>query len=180
MQRQNLIQGTTFGYTQWVPVPLDGRQPYVRPPFYGQLFVADVIGRHPEVQVYPLPASEWNMPVHAIYEAGRLAKYVVINFDEYNSTATYERPSREVRLGVPRSAKSVSVERLTAAGADSDEGIEWAGLSWNYTNGRLAEMGEYESETVRARKGVVSLNVPATQAVLVTLEKEGKSYPGPN
>lgn len=123
MQRQNLIQGTTFGYTQWVPVPLDGRDPYVRPPLYGQIFIADTIGRHPEMQVYPLPNSTWDMPAYGIYQAGPLAKYALINFKEYNKTANYTRPCQPVQLEVPQYVKSAAVEKLEAAGADADEGV---------------------------------------------------------
>jgi len=97
----NLIQGTTFGYTAWVPVARDGRDPYVRPPLYGQIFAADAIGHHPEVQVYPLPSSVENFSTHAIYEAKKLAKYVLVNLDEWNSTTPYPRPKQYVQLDVP-------------------------------------------------------------------------------
>ncbi|KAK5163458.1 GTP-binding protein gtr2 [Saxophila tyrrhenica] len=170
MQRQNFIQGTTFGYTQWVPVPLEGRQPYTRPPLYGYIFAADALGRHPKAQVYPIPTSVWNLSAYGIYQAGKLAKYAVINLDEYNSTASYARPEQRVRLTVPKHVRHVGIERLTAAGADADEGVQWAGLSWNYTDGRLAQSGKHKVERVQARRGVVNLQIPSTQAVLVALD----------
>ncbi|KAJ4351415.1 GTP-binding protein gtr2 [Didymosphaeria variabile] len=175
MRRQNLIQGTTFGYTAWVPVSRDGREPYVRPPLYGQIFTADAVGTHSEVQVYPMPASKPKFVSHAIYEAGKLARYALINFDEWNSTTPYERPSQSVELAVPRYIHKVQIERLTASGASADEGIEWAGQSWNYTDGRLVRHGKHIVEHVKARKGAVMLSVSSTEAVLVTLKQRAWS-----
>lgn len=170
IQRMNLIQGTTFGYTGWVPVSRDNRDPYVRPPLYGQIFAADAIGLHPQVQVYPLSSSTENFSTHAVYESEKLAKYVLINFDEWNSTTPYARPKKSVQLRVPMDVEQVRVERLTASGASADEGVKWAGVSWNYTDGRLVESGTHEFETVKAKKGVAHLDVASTEAALVTLE----------
>lgn len=74
MTRYNLIQGTTFGCTGWVPVALEGRDPYVRSPLYGQILTADVLGHHPEVQVYPIPDLPWNVSAYGIYESKALSK----------------------------------------------------------------------------------------------------------
>jgi len=168
--RYNLIQGTTFGYSGWVPVPTGDREPYVRAPLYGQIFAADVLGHHPETQVVDLEGLPWNMAAYGVYQSGGLAKYVDINFDEWNNTAPYPRPIQNVTLSVSRSVRTVQVERLTGAGASADQGIEWAGMSWNYTDGRLAESGQHRREVVRARNGKVSLQIPSTEAMLVTME----------
>ncbi|KAF4980457.1 hypothetical protein FDECE_17876 [Fusarium decemcellulare] len=171
--RYNLIQGTTFGYTGWVPVPQDGRDPYVRAPLYGQIFAADVLGHHPEVQVYPVPQLPWNVSGYGIYESGELAKYVVINFDEWNSTTSYKRPVQKFNLDVPSWVDSARVERLTGSGASADEGIKWAGQSWNYTDGRLTQRGTKKYERYAAKNGAVRLELKSTEAVLVTLKRTG-------
>lgn len=169
IKRSNFIVGTTFSYTGWVPVPYGGREPYVRPPLYAPIFTADALGHASETKVYPLPDSKDKFASHAIYESGKLAKYVLINLEEWNSTTAYVRPSQEVRLAVPPQIREVEVERLTGNGASADEDIQWAGMSWNYTDGRLVEKGEHMIEKLRARRGVVTLKVPSTEAVLVTL-----------
>lgn len=176
MTRFNLIQGTTFGYAAWVPVRTGSRDPYVRAPLYGQVFVADMLGHHPEVQVKELMGLPWNTSAYGVYEGGSLAKYVVVNYDEWNSTTPYQRPSQEVLLSIPSGVDHVLVERLTGNGASADEGIEWAGLSWNYTDGRLAESGQYKSESVEVVNGTAKLDIPSTQAVLIYLG--GKSGSG--
>jgi len=155
-------------------VPSQGRDPYVRPPLYGQIFAADVLGHHPQVQIQPLNSNlPWNMSAYGVYEAGELAKYVVINFDEWNSTTPYERPVQEVVLGVPNGVNKIQVERLTGNGASADEGIEWAGMSWNYTDGRLVEAGKHCVEWLEVGSdGLAKLNIPSTEAVLVTLNSK--------
>ena len=111
----------------------------------------------------------WNMSSYAVYEGGSLSKYVVINFDEWNSTTPYERPTQDVILTVPAGIESVTVQRLTGNGASADEDIEWAGQSWNYTDGRLAMSGEYRSESVPVNDGKANLSIPSTEAVLVLM-----------
>lgn len=171
MTRYNLIQGTTFGYTGWVPVPFEGRDPYVRSPLYGQIFVADAIGHHPEVQVNTINGLPWNMSAYGIYESGELSRYIVVNYDEWNSTTSYPRPSQDVTLKVPCWVDHVEVRRLTGSGASADEGIQWAGQSWNYTDGRLVEEGAQRWEVETAKYGKVDLTLRSTEAVLVSLRR---------
>ncbi|KAJ6443625.1 glycoside hydrolase family 79 [Purpureocillium lavendulum] len=170
--RFNLIQGVTFGYTGWVPVPYAGRDPYVRPPLYGQIVVADAIGRAPDVRVKEVDLKRWDVSAYAVYESRRLAKYVLVNLDEWNATTTHARPTQRLSLEVPRGVKGASVKRLTGDGASADEGIAWAGLSWNYTDGRLAESGRERIETVKLRGGKLDLELKSSEAVLVTLHRQ--------
>lgn len=167
--RYNLIQGTTFSYTGWVPVAHQGREPYVRPPLYGQIFAADALGLQDEVQIKTIEGLPWNVSAYGIYESGRLARYAVVNYDEWNSTTTYERPSQEIVLSVPCGVDSVRVRRLTGDGASADQGIQWAGQSWNYTDGRLVEKGVQQVEILKAAKGKLSLELESTSAILVDL-----------
>ncbi|KAI0019706.1 glycoside hydrolase family 79 protein [Xylariomycetidae sp. FL0641] len=169
--RINLIQGTTFGYSGWVPVATEGRDPYVRAPLYGQIFAADVLGHDDSVQVYPVEDLPWNVSAYGVYSAGALAKYVVVSYDEWNATTPYTRPVQEVSLAVPGWVREVAVERLTGNGASADEGIMWAGQSWNYTDGRLAQQGVRSWETQEVKGGWANLTIPSTEAVLVTFAR---------
>ncbi|RYP54410.1 hypothetical protein DL768_000827 [Monosporascus sp. mg162] len=75
--RYNVIQDTTFGYTGWVPVPLEGRDPDVHSPLYHQIFATDVLGHDAEVQAYEIPDLPWNISAYGIYESGALSKNAV-------------------------------------------------------------------------------------------------------
>ncbi|PNP42995.1 hypothetical protein THARTR1_11161 [Trichoderma harzianum] len=157
--RFNLIQGTTFGYTGWVPVPTGNMQPYVRAPLYGQIVVADVIGHNPQVQILPIDLGPelWKFSAYGVYESSKLNKYVLINLDEWNSTTRYPRPNQVVTLNFPSGVKAAKVQRLVGAGASADSDITWGGLSWNNTHGRLAQSGRPHNEVLRVSKGIAKL-----------------------
>ncbi|KAL7932828.1 hypothetical protein V8C35DRAFT_305590 [Trichoderma chlorosporum] len=171
--RFNLIQGTTFGYTGWVPVATGSMKPYVRPPLYGQIVVADVIGHNPHVQILPIDLGPeiWKFSAYGVYESSKLSKYVLINLDEWNSTTRYSRPSQQVTLDFPSEIKVAKVQRLLGAGASADTGISWDGLSWNYTHGRLAQSGRSQNEVLHISRGMARLTIPSTEAVVVTLDE---------
>ena len=61
----------------------------------------------------------------------------------------------------------VEVEALKEPGASSDGGISCGGLSWNYTDGRLAASGQRALEISDVKDGKVS--VESTGAVALTL-----------
>lgn len=170
--RFNLIQGTTFGYTAWVPVHYNGQAPKVKPPLYGQLVAADVIGHHPIVQVKSLDLGRDDLSAYAIYESDILAKYVIVNLDEWNSTTAYSRPFQKISLGVPGYVTTAEAKRLTGPGASADTDISWGGLSWNYTDGRLARSGSDCSDMLRVNHGRLALELPSTEAVVIKLHRQ--------
>lgn len=147
-------------------------KPYVRPPLYGQIVVADVIGHNPDVQILPIDLGPelWKFSAYGVYESSKLNKYVLINLDEWNSTTRYPRPSQQVTLSFPSSVKVASVQRLLGAGASADSGISWGGISWNYTHGRLAQSGRAHHEVLPVIRGMAKLTIPSTEAVVVTLD----------
>ncbi|KAJ5934791.1 hypothetical protein N7466_004338 [Penicillium verhagenii] len=172
ISRFNLIQGTTFGYAAWVPVENNGQRPGVRPPLYGQLVAADVIGRHNKVHVKSLDLGLWDLSAYAVYESGVLARYVVINLDEWNATTSYVRPTRKVSLSVPRGVIWGEITKLSGPGASSDTGITWGGHSWNYTtHGRLGQFGKKQSTLVYPRSGLLNLDIFSTEAIVVELQR---------
>ncbi|UKZ93201.1 uncharacterized protein TrAFT101_008122 [Trichoderma asperellum] len=165
--------GTTFGYTGWVPVPTGNMKPYVRPPLYGQIVVADIIGHNPEVQILPieLGSAMWRFSAYAVYESSKLRKYVLINLDEWNSTTRYPRPSQKVSLRIPSGVRGATAQRLLGTGASADSGISWGGLSWNYTHGRLEQSGRPHYEALPVARGEATLSIPSTEAVVVTFDQ---------
>lgn len=168
----NFLQGTTFCDTAWVPVSYDGRDPYVRPPLYGHIVAADILGHSPEVQINEIELGIWNFSAYAVYDRKHLSKYVIVNLDEWNATTPYERPVQKVCLTVPARSgiKTGIVSRLIGAGASADSGITWGGLSWNYTGGRLSQSGHPAHEALTFDKnGEATLLIPSTEMVVVTL-----------
>ncbi|KAJ5825366.1 hypothetical protein N7474_002504 [Penicillium riverlandense] len=169
--RFNLIQGTTFGYTAWVPIESNEQSPQVRPPLYGQLLAADVIGKHPKVQVKSLDLGRWDLSAYAIYEGDILSKYVVVNLDEWNSTTPYPRPVQTIALSLPREVKRAEIKRLTGPGAEAVAYISWGGLSWNYTDGRLGEFGQPQVQIFHEHDGNARFSLHSTEAAVIELHR---------
>ncbi|CAI7672156.1 unnamed protein product [Penicillium manginii] len=170
ISRFNLIQGTNFGYAGWVPVPYNGQDPQVRPPLYGQILVADVIGHHRDVQIAPVHLGRWDLSAYGVYQSGILSKYVVVNFDEWNSTTHYPRPSQRFEFHVPSGVHAAEAKRLTGPGASSTSDISWGGISWNWTaDGRLGQHGAENAERLHIQGKKLLLEVPSTQAVVIDL-----------
>lgn len=155
-----------------MPVEYDGQAPHVRPPLYGQLVAADVIGHHPDVQIQSLDLDRWDISAYAIYESQVLSKYVVINLNEWNITTTYPRPEEHIKLAAPHNVRQAEITRLKGAGASSVTDISWGGYSWNYTpEGRLGRSGKHVVEKVLSEDGYISVSLSATEVALVDLSK---------
>lgn len=116
----------------------------MRPPLYGQLLAADVIGKYSKVQVNSLDLGRWDLSAYAIYKGDILSKYVIVNLDEWNFTTLYPRPVQKIAVSLPQNVKRAEIKRLTGPGAEAVTNISWGGLSWNYTDGRLGEFGQPE------------------------------------
>ena len=71
---------------------------------------------------------------------------------------------------MPTKVHSAEAKRLIGPGASSTTDISWGGISWNWTeHGRLGRLGVDKVEVIRTHGGVLSLEVPSTQAVVVNL-----------
>jgi hypothetical protein len=148
-------------------------QPYVRPPLYGQIVVADIIGHNPKVQILPIDLGPelWKFSAYGVYESSKLSKYVLINLDEWNSTTQYSRPSQKISLRIPSGSRGATVQRLLGPGASADSDISWGGLSWNYTCGRLAQSGRPHFEALPVSRGEATVIIPSTEAIVVTFDR---------
>lgn len=143
----------------------------MRPPLYGQLLAADVIGKHPKVQVKSLDLGRWDLSAYAVYEGDILSKYVVVNLDEWNSTTPYSRPVQKIAFSLPPGVKRAEIKRLTGPGAEAVTCISWGGLNWNYTDGRLAEFGQPEIQSFHEHEGHVRFSLRSTEAAVIELHR---------
>ena len=165
-------QGTTFGFAAWRPVVVDGAAPQVRPPYYGNLFVADVMGGTENLQAKNIDLNSDVLSAYALYAGGSLTKYAIINLLEWNTTTTYPRPTVEVSVSVPATyGNEVSLKYLQAPGADVNQGITWGGQSYNYSSTAPGEVEITGKETlvpVKVVNGQATFKLNASEAVLVT------------
>ena len=117
----------------------------------------------------------WNVSAYATYESGMLSKYVVINFDEWNSTTSYARPVQQISLDVPPEVVGAKAEYLAGGGADVDTGITLAGMSYTYENLGLGVMAKNDTTMVTPVNGILNVSVQSTEAIVVTLMRNNVS-----
>jgi hypothetical protein len=172
IDRIYLQQGTTFGFAAWRPIVVDGADPQVRPPYYGNLFIADTIGGTDSLQAKNIDLNSDTLSAYAFYSDGDLAKYAVVNLLEWNTTTSYTRPSEQISLDIPATyGNEVQLKYLSAGGANVDQGITWGGQSWNYSSsadGLVEVTGEETLVPVKVVDGKANFKLNASEAVLVT------------
>ncbi|KAJ3739882.1 hypothetical protein DFH05DRAFT_1511419 [Lentinula detonsa] len=117
---------------------------------------------------------------YAVYKSSLLARIVLINFNEWNSTMPYPHPSAVFRIDLPlktgqlSSSHSVNTRTLTAPnGASADNDLMFGGIMWNYTTQGLPQRVESVPGTVQvqrsARDGSITVKVGASEAMLINL-----------
>lgn len=116
---------------------------------------------------------------YAIYKDGELKKLLVINMHGYNTTkdgAGVEPmpnpPKRPIRTFSFDAQGEWKVQRLMANGSDAITGITFDGWSYNWEldQGRPVRLGNVTTgETVEADGNILSVDVPDSSAVLLSL-----------
>ena len=164
--------GQVFGYVAWHPIAFDGLTPGVRSPYFGHLLAAEFIGCSKDFRVAEVHTGDEKLAVYAGYEHGKLVRLVIINYDFWTG-GCQTRPSRKVSFKVPSGVKSGRVSTMTSpGGAPATGNFYWAGQAFSYANmgvGTKAQ-GQQQPYAVQAARGSVSVNVGASEAVLVDLK----------
>jgi hypothetical protein len=155
--------GTGYRYSAWQATQNGTTAPGPRPLYYGNWLVAAALGDG-DKQVVPI-VNTTSLAGYAIYaKRQHLRSIVLVNQEIFNSstTAADQRPTVAFRLPEELCAKA-SVQRLTAAGAEVREGINFAGRTV-LLNGTIEGTNDRE----RVQHGIV--NVKATEAVVISWE----------
>ena len=173
--RINYQQIMHAGYNLWLPVGSAGHRAQVFANYYSQPFIADFIGSSGKTRVAKLDTDEDaqpNLAAYIAYEDNTPRRLAIANLDYWNRTSSgTERPSTALSFKPP-SGKSVKVFRLHSpdgAGADATS-ITYGGSQWTHdSRGREVKGVRDDREELQPKDGVVVVNVPASEAVLVWL-----------
>jgi hypothetical protein len=136
-------QGTNYRYAAWQPISTPNATLGTKPPYYGNIAVASMLGNltKTNVSITNIPLSSELESAYAAYVDGELARVAIINLAEYNYTdssgaagTTGPRPRVTYNISVPSTygGQSVGVQRLMANGSDALSGITWDGYSYNW------------------------------------------------
>lgn len=176
IQRVHMHQGTDYRYASWQPIDTNKTTKGTKAPYYGNIGVSAMLGdlTQAEVSIANLPLPSIFESAYATYVNGTLARIAVINLVEYNSTESMPRPAANYSFSVPSgTGKSVTVQRLMAAGSDAVSGITFDGYSYNYEldNGNPVLLSNVtRGETLNANgQGVVTVVVPDSSMVILNL-----------
>ncbi|PVH84106.1 glycoside hydrolase family 79 protein [Cadophora sp. DSE1049] len=181
IRRVHMHMGTDYRYAAWQPVQTNKTSLGTKPPYYGQVAAAAVIGEleRGEVKIVHLPLEGELEAAYAAFVDGRLEKIAVVNMRAYNYTVNgtssvlnpETRPSSTYRFQVPRYCEGkVDVKRLWANGSDAITGVTWDGWSYNWEldGGRPVRLANVTvGEVVEGRRGVVSVEVPDSSAAVL-------------
>jgi hypothetical protein len=165
-------QGTGYGYALWQPVYLDYTElapPHVRAPYYGMVYVADLMGSAPDVRIKELYLLNQTLTAYMVFNSGVLAKLAVINMWAHNTTDTVEAPVAPIEVILPSDVQSVKVDILTGPGSDSYDGVTWGGMEWTYASQGVGVQVLNDSYTVDVVDGTVNLGIRASQALMLTM-----------
>lgn len=148
---------------------IEGVPPTTRPPYYGQIMVASAIGHSRDTRIVNIPLAEDTESAYAIYNGARLSKLVVTNLRAFNQTSR-TRPSRKYEFTLPERYQSAKVERLIGPGSDAVGNITFGGISYDHALAEGKPVRLHDGERSGIKHGALTVNVPDSSAVLVTLE----------
>jgi len=187
ISRFHMHQGTNYRYQAWQPITTPKTSIGTKAPYYGNIAVAAFLGDLTEPSTRPqivnIDLADESKAAYASYVHGQLAKIMLINLHDHNTTAenNYTVPSAprgvgEFMLQVPKDCggKTATLQRLMANGSDAVTGATFDGYSYNYEldNGKPVLLGNVtRGESVRVgRKGDLKVEVPDSSAVLLSFE----------
>lgn len=168
----------------WCPDNTGGKEspgPQVRAPYPAAIFVADFVGKGDPSAITEIDLKKDLLSAYAMYDSqsNKLQRVALVNMRLYNGTLSDKRNGETFQVSVGSGVKSVKVRRLhadkgvAAMGYDfggRDSNVSWAGQQWShsvdmgkghYTNGQV------EETTLQAKDGVVAVDVPDSEAVML-------------
>lgn len=118
-----------------------------------------------------IPLQKDTESAYAIYDGDKPTKFAIINFQAFNHTTHSIRPSRSYSFQVPEQFTSAKAERLIAPGSDVSDKITFGGVSYDYDlkQGKPA-VTDPKEETTAIQNGILSITLPDSSAVLLTLK----------
>ncbi|KAI1214480.1 glycoside hydrolase family 79 protein [Annulohypoxylon truncatum] len=166
----------------WLPIPMYGREPHVRPLYYGVAAFDQVVGpaacartqiaQYTGAQV-PAEYQDW-VRAYSVYQQEKLASVVVVNGKMANSSLEY-KGNVTVQLQLPASAAGqvVYLAYLTGPGADATADTTWNGISFEKSgDGTPTQVDGSQQTVLVAADGTASFFLRDTEAVVASLGRK--------
>jgi hypothetical protein len=183
--RTHMHQGTNYRYASWQPVQTNITTIGTKPPYYGNIAVAAMLGNllEHDVQIANLPLESEMESAYAAYEDGELARIAVVNLRQYNYTVNgtsdvlnpESRPTQTYTFQLDEGYTGATIQRLYANGSDAITGITWDGKSYNWELdlGNEVTLGNVTTgEKAEVLDGNVVVLVEDSTAVILNMLKQ--------
>jgi Glycosyl hydrolase family 79 C-terminal beta domain len=173
-------QGTDYRYAAWQPIPTSNTTIGTKPPYYGNIAVASMLGdlTTTNVSITNIPMAGEFESAYAAYVNEQLARVAVINLVEYNyTTGVGTRPTVTYNISIPSAyaGSSAGVQRLMANGSNAITGITWDGYSYNWEldEGKPVLLTNVtRGETVQVGQGgQLQVVLPYSSMVIINLSR---------
>ncbi|RDL31202.1 (Trans)glycosidase [Venustampulla echinocandica] len=189
IRRVHMHMGTNYRYQAWQPIQTDLATLGTKPPYYGHVAVAAMMGNlagGQETRILHIPMENERESAYATYVDDKLARVAIINMRQYNYTVNgtslvlnpIPRPNREYTFQAPKECSgTVSIQRLYANGSDAISGISWDGWSYNWEleGGKPVKLNNVTvGETAKVESGLIRVNVLDSSAVILNFNREMK------
>jgi len=182
IRRVHMHQGTSYRYASWQPIQATKEVIGTKPPYYGNVAVAAMLGNLVigDVQILNIELDSTTEAAYAAYVDEKLARILVINMNEYNYTVDgqpnaalnpVKRPSKTYSFSLDQTSGTAQIQRLLANGSDAISGITWDGYSYNYEldNGNPVRLENVTvGETAEISGGLVSVSVPDSSVAMLS------------
>ncbi|KAJ3724138.1 glycoside hydrolase family 79 protein [Lentinula guzmanii] len=168
--KYNFIQPVTLNTSinDGTPLP-EPLPPHIQPAYYGAIVAAEAIGKAGGTSVSELSLDSDTMSGYAFYSnEGQLSKALFINSEGFFTSSGTNRTSIHLDLdftGTGQSPSRMTVKRLEIGHADDTSGLTWGGQTYETSDALVS--GMLSVETINIGDG---LDIPATQAILVTFD----------
>lgn len=187
IRRVHWQQISSAAFDLWQPTNFKGRVPAVLPPYYAMLFAADFVGANAGSR--PVRIAEVDLHIdkltsYVAYEKspGVPLRVAVVNMRFFSGTESAGNPRnyQPLRLNLPKTAKSIVVERMGSirgatagsganGGDDQNSGISWQGMRYSYESGGNPQRVVSDTNTKVVNNGVAEVAVRDSEAIMVTI-----------
>ncbi len=91
--------------------------------YYGALIINEAIGTFADTKIAELAVNNTATAAYGIYENGRLARAVLINFNTFLPTVNSTRTNEVVSLGGFKATGAVSIRRFYTPASNATSGL---------------------------------------------------------
>ncbi|KAI1457856.1 glycoside hydrolase family 79 protein [Annulohypoxylon moriforme] len=166
----------------WQPIAMYGREPHVRPLYYGVVAFDQVIGSascvKTQIAKYQITGGaagyEDLVRAYSVYQQGQLASVVVVNGKLANSSLDQKSYiTIELQLSTSAAGQTVYLAYLSGAGADATVDTTWNGISFEKGgDGTPTQVDGYQRTVQVQANGTATFSLRDTEAVVASLGKK--------